>query len=261
MADYASVKAFAKRAEGLERLDVVVENAGISKTVYTEAEGTEATVAVNVIGTFLLALNLLPVLRRSAEKTGLVPRLVVVSSDIHFFVSNFPILHCMSKQKLISLLQAKFNERKSDSIFDALGDPKSPNMMDRYSTSKLLEVLFIRELAAALSSSSSSPKVILNTPSPGLCHSSLMRDAAGITHYALTGMKAIFARTTEVGARNLIAAACAGEESHGQYISECVVKEPSDFVKSREGEVTQQRVYEELMGILEKIQPGIGKNI
>jgi len=241
MANYNSVKAFAKRAEGLERLDVVVENAGISKTVYTEAEGTEATIAVNVIGTFLLALNLLPILRRSAEKTGLVPRLVVVSSDIHFF--------------------AKLNERKSDSIFDALADPKSPNMGDRYPTSKLLEILFIRSLAAAMSSSSSSPKVILNTVSPGLCHSSLMRDASGLVYYALNGMKAIFARTTEVGARNFIAAACAGEESHGQYMSECVVKEPSDFVRSREGEVTQQRVYEELMAILEKIQPGIGKNI
>lgn len=94
MANYASVKAFAKRAEGLERLDVVVENAGISKSVYTEAEGTEATIAVNVIGTFLLALNLLPILRRSAAKMGAVPRLVVVSSDIHFFVRVFPFLLC-----------------------------------------------------------------------------------------------------------------------------------------------------------------------
>lgn len=77
----------------------------------------------------------------------------------------------------------------------------------------------------------------------------------------MTGMKAIFARTTEMGARNFIAAACAGQESHGKYISECVVKEPSDFVRSKEGEVTQERIYEELMRILEKIQPGIGKNI
>ena len=96
MADYASVKAFAKRAEGLERLDVVVENAGISKSVFTEAEGTEATVAVNVIGTFLLALLVLPVLRRSAEKSGVVPRLVVVSSDIHFFVSDILATHFLS---------------------------------------------------------------------------------------------------------------------------------------------------------------------
>ena len=157
--------------------------------------------------------------------------------------------------------QAKFNERLSPSIFAALADPQSANMGDRYPTSKLLEILTVRSLASAISSSPNSPKVILNTPSPGFCHSALMRDTTGLGAYAMHGMKAIFARTTEVGARNFIAAACAGEESHGQYMSECVVKEPSAFVRSREGEVTQGRVYDELMAILEGIQPGIGKNI
>lgn len=41
MASFDSVRAFAKRAEGLERLDVVVANAGIWPTKFELAEGYE----------------------------------------------------------------------------------------------------------------------------------------------------------------------------------------------------------------------------
>ena len=44
-------------------------------------------------------------------------------------------------------------------------------------------------------------------------------------------------------------------------MSECVVREPSEFVRSEEGKESQERVYKELMEILENIQPGITKNI
>lgn len=74
-------------------------------------------------------------------------------------------------------------------------------------------------------------------------------------------MKQLLARTTEVGGRTLVASAVAGEESHGKYMSEAKITEPSAFVRSDEGEKTQERVYTELMDILEKIEPGITQNI
>lgn len=74
-------------------------------------------------------------------------------------------------------------------------------------------------------------------------------------------MKFFLARTTEKGSRTLVAAVVAGEESHGMYIGDCTVVDPSAFVLSDEGKKTGERVYEELMGILEGIQPGIGKNV
>ncbi len=77
----------------------------------------------------------------------------------------------------------------------------------------------------------------------------------------LTVAKALIARSTEVGSRTLVHSAAAGPESHGHYMSECKVKEPSKFVRSKEGAVTQQRVHDELMEILENIQPGITSNI
>ena len=79
--------------------------------------------------------------------------------------------------------------------------------------------------------------------------------------YILTVAKSLFARTTEVGGRTLVHSAAAGEESHGKYMTECKVREASQFVISKEGIIAQQRVHDELMAILETIQPGITKNI
>jgi retinol dehydrogenase-12 len=44
-------------------------------------------------------------------------------------------------------------------------------------------------------------------------------------------------------------------------MSECRVREPSAFVRSKQGAETQERVHKELMAILENIQPGITRNI
>lgn len=64
-----------------------------------------------------------------------------------------------------------------------------------------------------------------------------------------------------MGSRTLVAAACAGEESHGEYMPDCQVGEVSAWVRSEKGMETQKRVYDELMGILEGIEPGVTKNI
>lgn len=83
MSNYGSIKAFATWCESLDILDAVVANAGVLRNTFEEAEGTEITIAVNVIGTFLLALNLFPILRRSRKSTGQIPRLVITSSVVH----------------------------------------------------------------------------------------------------------------------------------------------------------------------------------
>ncbi|KAH0385834.1 hypothetical protein KCU89_g17148, partial [Aureobasidium melanogenum] len=71
----------------------------------------------------------------------------------------------------------------------------------------------------------------------------------------------LLARTTEVGSRTLVAAALASHDTHGQYMSDCMVEEPSKFVRSEEGKITQERVWAELSAKLEAIQPGILNNI
>ncbi len=92
LTSFESVRAFCRRAdEQLDRLDAVVENAGLARPDYVEADGGhESTVAVNVVSTFLMALLLFPLLRRTAGRFNVRPRLVVVSSDAHYFVRTCP---------------------------------------------------------------------------------------------------------------------------------------------------------------------------
>jgi retinol dehydrogenase 12 len=135
-------------------------------------------------------------------------------------------------------------------------------MDNRYPTSKLLEVLFVRQLAEEVNQGAhASERVIINCVNPGLCKTSLSRNVTGFRALIFWFMKVVIARTAEVGSRTLVASAIGGPETHGKYMSECVVREPSEFVRSEEGKLSQERVYKELMEILENIQPGITKNI
>lgn len=111
LANYESTKQFAKRAEGLKRLDAVVENAGIATRRYHVAEDNEATITTNVVSTYLLALMILPKLRETATKFNTVPHLTIVSSEVHGF-TNFP-------------------EKSSPNIFKTLNDKETANMADR----------------------------------------------------------------------------------------------------------------------------------
>lgn len=108
---YDSVKTFADRVNGLGRLDAVVENAGINTRKWKMLEENESHITVNVVSTLLLAHLLLPKLRESAKATGRDGRLVIVGSEVYQW--------------------AKFDERHSDNLFDALNSEKQSNMGDR----------------------------------------------------------------------------------------------------------------------------------
>ena len=82
--NFTSVSAFCERISGLERVDALIENAGVATPVFELLDcGWERSVAVNVLGTFLMALLVLPKLRESAGRYGISPRLTVVASDAH----------------------------------------------------------------------------------------------------------------------------------------------------------------------------------
>jgi retinol dehydrogenase-12 len=230
---YASVCEFAKRAEELERLDVVVENAGVNLLKWSMAEDNETTITTNVVSTFLLGLLLLPKLKATELQHGVTPRLVIVSSDTHEMTS--------------------LPERKStNGIFNLLNDKSKADMRMRYANSKLMEVLTVREIVAK--HAPDGYPVAISYVNPGFCRSELMRDMPMTQKIMYPLMNA---RTSEVGSRILVFAASGGKENHGKYISNAQIMEPSNFVKSEEGRKTGERVWQELTAKLEKIQPDI----
>jgi len=215
---------------------VLLENAGIATKYWSMAEGHERTITVNVISTFLLALLLLPKLKATSKKFNIQPRLVIVSSEVHGWT--------------------KFPEWKKPHIFDALDDKEKTNHEERYQTSKLLEVLTIRQIAPKLEDSG----VILNYLNPGLCRSALGREG----NFILKIMYFIrLPRTTEVGSRTLVASASAGHESHGRYMSDAKVNDNAlaPFPRSSDGKKASEKVWAELSAILESIQPGVTSNL
>ncbi len=111
LASSASVKAFAARARGLERVDVLVSNAGICTYGFRIEEECESTITVNVISTFLLALLLIPKLRETSVAYEKESVLAFTGSYVH--------------------AQTAFSERKFDDIFEWLADEKKAKMNDR----------------------------------------------------------------------------------------------------------------------------------
>ena len=146
--------------------------------------------------------------------------------------------------------------KKSTPIFTQLSDKKTARMSDRYITSKLLEVLILRQIVAQ--NAPAGYPVIINTLNPGFCVSELMRESG----FSKTVMRTAFhARTTEEGSRTLVHGVQAGKDSHGQYIHDCKVGQGlAPFVTSGEGEEAGERVWKELSEKLEKIEPGILNN-
>lgn len=79
-----SIEAFVDKANALDRLDVLINNAGIhSMSGFRLVYGTERALGVNTIGTFLLAFLLIPKLRETAEKYGTTPHMTTVSSALY----------------------------------------------------------------------------------------------------------------------------------------------------------------------------------
>ena len=223
LASYSSVKEFALRASRLSQLDVVLANAALAPSQLTRAEGHERSITVNVISTMLLGLLLLPKLNETASKfPNSLHCLSFVTSEVHAWTS--------------------LPERQNSNTFATLDNEETTDIgqRQRYPTSKLLEVLLIRELVARMPAHS---RVVVNMLNPGFCHSQLGRDSSWGTRLALSLMRSIFAWSTEVGSRTLVAGAAGGAEPRGvhdgwQSCQQCAVTICAKFGRRGDPEKT-----------------------
>ncbi|KAK6344640.1 hypothetical protein TWF718_006598 [Orbilia javanica] len=237
LSSYDSVKAFGKKVQELDRLDAIIENASVALPAWSPAEGLETTLTVNVTSTFLLAAMVLPKLKETAKKTREKTHLTVIGSGVAFMVPG----------RL---------EKVEGDILDSMGTKENSVMPDRYQESKLLQLYAVRQLASL--NPVSKTGVIINYINPGLCYSELNRNAPFILKTQINILRFFFARSTEVGSRTLLAGAFAGEESHGKYSSECVVKDHyvPGWMTNESGRRIQQRVWDSLTKKLNATQPG-----
>ncbi|KAF7556515.1 hypothetical protein G7Z17_g1377 [Cylindrodendrum hubeiense] len=238
LASYDSVKAFAKKVtENLDRLDCLIENAGVALDKWVLAEGHESTIAINVMGTLLLGVLLFPKLVESARRYDISPRLVLVTSEAGFTV------------------RPEFDKIRDDPLAK-MDDQKTADIGSRYQLSKLVQNMALRHLATLLPVSRTG--VVINAVNPGLCKTQLSRNVRLTMRIVITLANSLLGRSVEMGSRTLVHAAVAGKESHGCYLGACEIKEnqvPS-WAIDEEGKQDQKRIWDDIAKELEKVAPG-----
>jgi len=175
VSDLVSVDAFAKRAlKNYNNIDVLLLNAGCSPTTrQLSKQGHELQFATQHLGHFALTILLLVLLKKTPNS-----RVVVVSSDAHTWVKT----------------QIDFD--------DVAKREKGFSSMTVYPESKLLNLLFARELQHRLSAAGASCPTVV-TCNPGCTKSDLIRDVPiGSLVQSL-----MLAQSTSRGALDLVRAA------------------------------------------------------
>jgi NAD(P)-dependent dehydrogenase (short-subunit alcohol dehydrogenase family) len=218
LGDQASIRAFAAAFRArYGRLDVLVNNAGVApRKRTTTRDGFESTFGVNHLGTALLTLELLDLLRASAPS-----RIVVVSSDLHY--------------------------RGKMAWDDLQFERRTFNGLAAYNQSKLANVLFTRALARRLAGEG----VTVNALHPGVVATELTRSYPR----PLVALFQLFLLSPTQGAACSLHVATSPELAGvtGEYFEKSRIKLPS---RAAQDEAAQERLWgitEQLLGRGERL--------
>jgi NAD(P)-dependent dehydrogenase (short-subunit alcohol dehydrogenase family) len=181
LTDLASVRHAADRASQEQRIDVLINNAGVMTPKLTHtSQGFELQFGVNHLGCFALTALLLPKLLKASES-----RIVVTGSGSH---------------------------RSAKIDWDDLNAEKSYNGMGRYAASKLANMLFLSELNRRLQAAGSSTMAI--GCHPGVAGTEMGRNTAIAS--VVMPLVRLFLNTPAMGAWGTLQAAT-GQVKPGAY--------------------------------------------
>lgn len=253
MSSRSSIRAFAERAgQELNRIDAIILNAGVDlmryEKVSEEDGGYELSIMVNVVGTVVLAVLMVPILRAKALPQS-PPRVTIVGSSVQFAVDYQLVV------------DAATNER-GEGVLGWLSDEsrwRDKITKDRYFLTKGLLQMAVRQLARRVADGEKgrqTRKTIINCVNPGWCRTDLFRESG--TFGSRMGLRLI-GWDAEVGARALIIGAIGingDQSSHGGYMSEGKVKTCCTWFETEQGEEIARRLWEEVSRDIEATKPG-----
>ncbi|KAH6660310.1 hypothetical protein BKA67DRAFT_653502 [Truncatella angustata] len=236
----SSIKTFVEKANALPRLDVLINNAGVRCFKFNIIYDTERTLAVNNIGTFLLAFQLIPKLKETAREYGVTPHMTIVGSALYDV--------------------AKYPEGHGNDIFAWYKDESHFNPMNQYNLSKLLQLyteIKLCEIVDPADTSNANP-IVINSVDPCFCKTGLSGEMSGGPKAFFKVFESIAARPPEEGSRLVVQAASAGRETHGLYLRAGAVQNYNALAQD-----SQKTTYfwKLLTNRLEELQPGILQNL
>ncbi|KAH7115032.1 hypothetical protein B0J11DRAFT_561675 [Dendryphion nanum] len=210
--NFLSVKAFSKGLKG-QKVDSEI------------GDNYETDLQVHVLGPTLLSLLLLQNVRSAASARAFCSDLA--NPHMRFVSSG---LHAM----------AKFPEGNlpAGEVQAALNDQTKYNRADRYQTTKLIGLLWVKESASSIEKE----HIVVNAPNLGFCKTSLMRDASGIIMDIIKPSPSCVVDATIVKE----------DEIHGRYLSEAHIIDEAVIARGDDGQRLQKKIWNEIVGALKE---------
>ncbi|KAG2184354.1 hypothetical protein INT44_009369 [Umbelopsis vinacea] len=248
-ASFESVQAFAKKynESGLD-LDILLANAGMlpftRRNLEMTSDGHEEVLETNHLSASLLAMSLLPSIRRTAAKSTSAnrPRIVIVASDVHYWAT---------------LRSAQ----QDGNIIKAMDTPEYyADARERYMDTKLLNVFWTQEFAKKMTQSTveEDHKIVVSSCNPGLVlstNSDFMREN-------LPPALLEVARNMEEGCKTHLFACIdpsAGTPGEANFYHNCQPTETADITLGAEGDILRKRVWKDTIEVLPTLDQSISQ--
>lgn len=235
MMSYDSCLAFTKRASQLQRLDILVLNAGTWRASHHLSQyGWEEAIQVNTLSNTLIALSLLPKLRETKRLTGRTTILEFVNSGLH-------------ESAIVSE-----DARSDESILAYYSTKEQFDEGKQYKFSKVFLMYVARIMADAISSE----EVIITSVCPGWVMTGIGRDRffPGMT-VVFYLMILLFIRTPAQGADMELSGTTQGEAVHGRFWRHDQIQPIPQSLKGDEMKQVGLRVFDEVVDAISKDVP------
>ena len=248
MDDFSNLKAFVEKLNAdVPKLDAVILNAGVTNRAWSKTrEGWEQTLQVNTISTTLLALLLLPKLLSNGDS----------NKPTHLSFVSSGTARSVKPDKV-----RKFYD--SPNALQFMSDEKGwLGGMGQYALSKLVLEYAMRQIARlpSVTPTSGEPTIVVNSTCPGMCKTDLGRQFTEknvLFRILLWILFLLVGRSAAAGSRQYVSAITRGKESQGKLWKDDKYYDGGEMVESQEGRKFGDKVWKELVQVMEGIEPKV----